>query len=181
MNASTGCSAAELVICPYCGEAYPANKSRCPYCTLPITETRPDRATRHLDRLPSHLPRSHARNNALPCDAQTWLQFLPSGLCAALPLNNPVLLGRQFLLDQEEQCDRLDLTDLGGFEHGVSRVHCLLQRRGTCLVVIDLGSSNGTYLNDLRLLPHQEYVLTHGDRLILGTLHAVVFFDRSGD
>lgn len=175
MSASVSGSAAQLVFCPICGEAYPATKSGCPYCTPLTTEPRSPRATRHVARTPVGLPNPCTGHQTLPREARVWLQFLPSGICVALPLDRPVILGRQ--PSPDDSCDLLDLTDLGGFDHGVSRAHCLVQRRGTHLVVIDLGSTNGTLLNDQSVRPYQEHILAHGDKLILGTLHLVVFFD----
>ena len=43
----------------------------------------------------------------------------------------------------------------------------------------DLNSVNGTYLNGQLLRPHEEYLVADGDQLILGTLHATIFFNRS--
>jgi hypothetical protein len=179
MSARIHQSAVVSVLCPTCGEAYPATKSGCPYCTPITTERQSPRSTRHVARTPIFPPIPRTGHDSLPRKAQVWLQFLPSGICVALPLDRPVILGRQPLPD--DHCDLVDLTDLAGFEHGVSRAHCMVQRRGTRLVVIDLGSTNGTFLNDQPVLPYQERILAHGDRLILGTLHLELFFDLIED
>jgi hypothetical protein len=167
-----------LVICPSCGELYSATRRACPYCTLPV-KGGPAPHTRHLNRMPSYRPTARSGQDFFPGDAQVWLQFLPSGICATLALEKPVVLGRQALPGHLDQCDLLDLTDLGGLEHGVSRTHCLLRRHDAHLVVTDLGSTNGTRVNDQSVPPHQEHVIAHGDKLILGTLHLVIFFGQS--
>jgi len=179
VSARVSSSAAQFVICPTCGGAYPVTKSGCPYCTPLTTEPRSARSTRHVARTPIFPPIPRTGHESLAREAQVWLQFLPSGICVALPLDRAVILGRQPLPD--DHCDLLDLTDLAGFEHGVSRAHCMVQRRGTRLVVIDLGSTNGTFLNDQPVLPYQEHILAHGDRLILGTLHLVLFLDLTDE
>ncbi len=59
----------------------------------------------------------------------------------------------------------------------ISRRHARIIRRGEVYMVEDLGSINGTVLNDaLRLAPNQPRVLEDGDRLRLGetTLHFLV-------
>jgi pSer/pThr/pTyr-binding forkhead associated (FHA) protein len=101
------------------------------------------------------------------------LQFLPSGTCVSVPLQKPLVLGRGLESDVEST---LDLTDFGAFEHGVSRRHCQLQRRGCHLRAMDLGSTNGPSLNGQPMLPHREYQISHGDRLALGALPILVSF-----
>jgi len=53
----------------------------------------------------------------------------------------------------------------------LSRVHCRLQATQTELTVEDLGSTNGTFVNDRRV---SESPLQSGDRLRLGRLELVV-------
>ena len=53
----------------------------------------------------------------------------------------------------------------------LSRVHCRLQATQTELTVEDLGSTNGTFVNDRRI---SESPLQNGDRLRLGRLELVV-------
>jgi hypothetical protein len=126
-----------------------------------------------LNRPPVTLPDEHEASAVFSPEAAAILQFLPSGLCLSLWLEQPLILGRGPLPEPEE---RIDLSDMGGVQHGVSRCHCLLQRRDHHLMVTDLGSTNGTYLNGELLLPHQSHILRHGDRLILGTLHLLISF-----
>ena len=45
------------------------------------------------------------------------------------------------------------------------------------IVVVDLGSSNGTYLNGVRLSPHIETPVAHGDLIYLGKLKMQVLID----
>ncbi len=56
----------------------------------------------------------------------------------------------------------------------LSRVHCRLQATQTELTVEDLGSTNGTFVNDCRV---SESPLRSGDRLRLGRLELLVFQD----
>lgn len=70
----------------------------------------------------------------------------------------------------------LDLTPDGGLEEGVSRKHAKIYQRGNRFLVEDVGSANGTYLNNQRITPHLPYVLQEGDMLQLGRLQMVVEF-----
>ena len=59
----------------------------------------------------------------------------------------------------------------------VSRRHARIFRKGDVYLVEDLGSINGTVINDsLRLAPHQPRALESGDKLRLGetTLHFLI-------
>ena len=54
-------------------------------------------------------------------------------------------------------------------EAKVSRKHAIVERRGDRMVVEDLGSLNGTYINrGTRLKPGSQYPLQVGDELIIG-------------
>lgn len=60
----------------------------------------------------------------------------------------------------------------------VSSRHGEIRRRESSWVLVDLGSTNGTALNEVRLTPRNEYGLNDGDRITLGdfllTFKAVV-------
>ncbi len=67
-------------------------------------------------------------------------------------------------------------VDLSKFdrETKVSRRHARIRRQGDTYLIEDLGSVNGTWINDaVRLAPNQPRALESGDRLRLGetTLH----------
>jgi hypothetical protein len=64
----------------------------------------------------------------------------------------------------------IDLTPFGAVIQGVSRRHVLIIKEGNLLKVADLASTNGTYLNGVRLQPRQPRQLRTGDRLSLGQL-----------
>ena len=70
----------------------------------------------------------------------------------------------------------VDLNDVGGADKGVSRRHARIIRRDGSLHVIDLDSSNGTFLNGQRLVADQPRILRDGDELRLGHLVIKVEF-----
>jgi hypothetical protein len=159
--------------CPDCGHYCHPHANHCPRCNQPLQNIGLP-TTRPLKRPPHAVPGGRNGQDYLAPDAGLILQFLPSGYAVPLALNKSVVLGRGAFSGPE---DYLNLIELNGLQHGVSRRHCLFARSGTLLIVIDLGSSNGTYLNDTMLTPHQRYIVSDGDRLILGTLHVSVFFN----
>lgn len=70
----------------------------------------------------------------------------------------------------------IDLNPYGAVEKGVSRQHAAIEFSEGTLILLDVGSSNGTYLNGQRLLPNQPRVLRDGDEMRLGKLVAHVYF-----
>lgn len=69
----------------------------------------------------------------------------------------------------------LDLTPYAGVELGVSRQHALLRPTTSRLLVLDLGSVNGTYLNETALDKTNPVAeVSDGDILSFGKLHLKV-------
>ncbi len=100
--------------------------------------------------------------------APARLVVIPAGAALALPSAPQAVVGRadavsNFFPD-------LDLTPHGALEHGVGRRHARLFVQGGQLLVEDLDSTNGTFLNGARLAPRQPAPLQTGDELRLGNL-----------
>jgi hypothetical protein len=70
----------------------------------------------------------------------------------------------------------VDLTAYAGYRMGVSRQHAVLRLQSKVLDIRDLGSSNGTFVNGVRLSPHQPHLLRDGDEIGLGKMVIKVFF-----
>lgn len=71
----------------------------------------------------------------------------------------------------------LDLTPDHASDLGVSRLHAVIKAANNELVLVDMESTNGTYLNAYRLPPHQPYPLNSGDEIRFGDLLIHIFFD----
>jgi hypothetical protein len=71
----------------------------------------------------------------------------------------------------------LDLAPDGGFWEGVSREHAKILQLGNRLLVEDVGSANGTFLDDECIKPYLLYPLREGATLQLGGLQLLVEFD----
>ena len=70
----------------------------------------------------------------------------------------------------------LDLSPSGGYHLGVSRRHAAVRRSEHGYEMLDLGSANGTWLNDERLVPHKSYPLASGSHLRLGRMRLFVLY-----
>jgi FHA domain-containing protein len=71
---------------------------------------------------------------------------------------------------------RVDLTPYSAYERGISRMHAAIRRTPDGLVVEDLASSNGTWINEVQLQPYIPTPLRSGDRIRLGQLEIEVLF-----
>jgi hypothetical protein len=165
--------------CVKCGQYARPDAKVCPTCgnpfaprTISSDETTGEVEPSKTPALKLPLENAPADLRLLP-EANVILQFLPTGTCVSLSLEQPIILGRGTGVDSTKM---LDLTEFQALLYGVSRQHCKLERRGERLYIADLGSTNGTYYNNRRLLPFQEQAVGDGDRLIIGALHVIVRF-----
>jgi|SRR5690606_24907586 len=94
-----------------------------------------------------------------------------------LPLDKPTLLGRANEITR--QYPDIDLTPYGAFEKGVSSRHLLLERGDGHLLLTDMGSTNGTYLNGQRLNPNEAAVVHDGVEVRLGKLVIHLYFESA--
>jgi hypothetical protein len=91
-------------------------------------------------------------------------------------LHSTAVLGRAC----EMECEVVNLTKYRAYELGVSRCHAMLEVTDDGVLVSDLGSSNGTYLNRVRLEPNQAAILNDGDEVCLGQMAIRVYFAEQG-
>lgn len=105
---------------------------------------------------------------AVPTNSWLSLHLMDSGKILPLASRNEFTLGR--LSEGQPIMPDIDLTPYQAYASGVSRLHAVVKRDANRVMVMDLGSSNGTYLNGRRLNPHTEESLNHGDIVALGKL-----------
>ncbi|MCX6079743.1 MAG: FHA domain-containing protein [Chloroflexi bacterium] len=110
------------------------------------------------------------RVNEISKDSGIWisLHLLESGHILAFSDRIEFTLGR--LSDHQPIEPDVDLTPYKAFDNGVSRLHAVIRRSANNVALVDLGSSNGTYINGLRIPPNLEHPLRHGDIIALGKL-----------
>lgn len=85
-----------------------------------------------------------------------------------LPLDKPLLIGRT-----DEDADifpEIDVTDDIAPDKSVSRRHAVITKTENKVMIEDVGSINGTFINSRKLTPFVTEPLKNGDTLQLGTL-----------
>lgn len=88
-----------------------------------------------------------------------------------------VILGRT--VGSDDESTYLDLSGFEPTELGVSRQHARFDLKDYSLYVVDLASTNGTYLNGLRILPNQRRIVRDGDEIRLGRLRLQILFTHA--
>ena len=71
----------------------------------------------------------------------------------------------------------VDLTSFAAAANGVSRKHAMFMQHGTRILILDLGSKNGTYINGGRLRTGSIYEVKDNDELQFGSLKLSIKFD----
>ncbi len=159
--------------CPECDRFHPQGSSKCPNCgtQLDLTISRSDIATIDIP-LPPQItltePVTALSNQGLVADFGTdSLQF---------PIANRVYLGRD--IPPKEYTSFIDLDPFGALTKGVSRLHALIERtEDFAYQVMDLGSTNGTFVNGEQLVPLNYTVLEQDDKVVLGHFSIIVRYD----
>jgi hypothetical protein len=149
--------------CRECGAVNPA--------TLPIDETVGVDRDDFVRSLQARL------SSAGYVEDPNYVIFQIGGEEIFVSLSKRIVFGRepQDLADAQ----MVNLESFKGHEAGVSRRHAAIHRNDDDqIVLVDLGSTNGTTLNGDVLEPLQEYLLKDGDEIRLGNLGLVIRLDE---
>lgn len=162
---------------------------KCIYCNTPLRKNTNQRTVllRAIKEVTGMLPDSYADFLAAPAPAtEPYMDFeIPSKGIVLINLENGQLITTQekkaFVLgrasDEIKTNESLvDLNNFGALELGISRVHAMIRRTKDGYQLIDLESSNGTWLENQRLVPKQPYPLESGNRIRFGRLNILVFY-----
>jgi hypothetical protein len=121
-----------------------------------------------LSQVESYYPGPYQAPAAI--EPEISLQFQGNLLPIALQLQTRNVMGRRDP-DRVRQPD-IDLTGHGALEMGISGLHAAIQHTADGVQLVDVGSTNGTYLNGRRLVPNQTYILRDGDEIRFSRLTA---------
>lgn len=153
----------EIDLCVECGAVNPA--------TLPIDDT----ATVNRSEFNRALQARLKGAGILQDRNSIVLQIGEDELL--ISMQKRIIFGREFHTPNKE-AQMVNLDAFNAHESGVSRRHAAIHRNhDNLLMLIDLGSTNGTILNGQTLKPLQDYEIHDGDNVLLGTLHLVIRFD----
>ncbi|CDN11343.1 FHA domain containing protein [Richelia intracellularis] len=150
-------------------EAAPAPVAPAPEAAPAPVAPAPEAAPAPVAEEPAPIPVTLAKTQLQQVTAS--LAHVQSELQIELPQNLSVIhIGKQN--------DRIPPDiDVSGFPNSeiVSRIHADIRVEGGSHYIEDVGSSNGTYINNLPLLPGNRHKLRPGDRISLGKGDLVTF------
>src|SRR5215208_5729552 len=120
------------------------------------------------EQIAEELSKKSSRPEPSVAPANSWisLHLMDSGKILPLASRNEFTLGR--LSEGQPIMPDIDLTPYQAYASGVSRLHAVVKRDSNRVLVMDLGSSNGTYVNGRRINPHMEEPLSHREIVALG-------------
>jgi hypothetical protein len=104
------------------------------------------------------------------------LDVVESGQPIALDVVGDLIVGRAD--NVTDYMPEIDLSPHGAYRYGLSRRHALIRRHEGTLLVKDLSSRNGTFVNGEQVKAGETHPLKDGDELRFGNLALRVNFLR---
>jgi hypothetical protein len=158
--------------CPICSHENVANARDCANCGAPLV---PDVTT--TLPVPGQLAENIRQELVLRRSKLAPGSIALYVMGEKLPLlvdskGQPMILGR---LGIGEQSPIVDLSKYQAHMLGVSRQHAAITFSDGNYTIEDLNSSNGTWINENRLMPNQPRPLRNGDVVRLGQLIIFIY------
>ncbi len=168
-----------MPFCTNCGHDNPDGSNFCGQCGAALTPPRGESTERIPtgDTTKTIPPMVDEHTEPLTAEEEAAVSGLPSG-SALLIVQRGANAGSRFLINTEKvTAGRHQDSDIFLDDISVSRRHATFTRTNEGIVVKDLGSLNGTYVNrDLV----EEQLLRHGDEVQIGKFRLVFFASPHG-
>ncbi len=173
----------EVKFCPACKMGNDSEAKACIYCGIPFEVSAGGTST-NTSQMPTVSPHS---TDEIEADAEKYVREIPDMGMAIYRANYmtpfAVRLDSHFIIGRRTDGgsdDLLDLTPLDGYIMGVSKQHVRIQLVGTGYQITDLGSTNGTWVNDVRLIANQPAILPNAARVRLGQIDLYFIYRLKG-
>jgi pSer/pThr/pTyr-binding forkhead associated (FHA) protein len=169
-------------ICPICKNKNEQEAAICRHCVAPLnTESRLRATTRNTEIKLNYSEKFEEINVDEKIIPASGIAVYFAGTTKAVEIltEKEFVIGRRVIENTSESF--LDLSDFDGFKMGLSRRHAMIRRTESEYEIIDLSSTNGTWLNDKRLVPYTPYPLPSGSQLRLSRIRLYIFHRLSFD
>ncbi len=165
-----------MIICPNCGHENKPGTIRCQACGASLTGGVP-LSTRDLPSEELEAEVSEVAEVGTATFRHRLLRLVVVGATdpITVQMSGEIMLGRRDPATGE--VPDVDLTPFAAYRLGVSRRHAVIRLQGDHLEVMDVGSSNGSFLNGRRLVAQEPQILRDGDELRLGRLSLRIYFE----
>jgi hypothetical protein len=160
--------------CPVCKFKNESDATVCVNCHAPLEYAFTTKIT--TKRLSENIALlSHAEIDAL------IKSFTPAKGLTLFIVNNGELIivnddQKDLILGRKTNEDISNLINIGAYDNFVSRRHANITKTDECYMIMDLGSSNGTWLEEHRLIPHKPYPLEDGAQIRLGHIQMMIHY-----
>jgi len=164
-----------MIICPNCQHKEISGAIFCSKCGAQLVDTS---IATHKIQATDKQPGAGTDKLAPPAaPLQSWLSLhlIDNGQILPLANRTEFTLGRS--AEGQPIVPDVDLSLHNAYANGVSRLHAAIKLVKNQAILVDLGSSNGTFLNSARLSPYIETPIAHGDIIYLGKLKIQVLMD----
>ena len=172
-----------MILCPNCQHQEIAGALFCSECgaQLVFAENISTQSIHRTDSISETPPPSTdsptgAVAASAPAEGLISLHLIDSGKVLPLAGRMDFSLGR--VTDGQPILPDIDFTPYDAYSQGVSRLHAALKIINNRVVIVDLGSSNGTRVNGQKIVPNIDYPVNHGDVVALGRLKIQVLLKR---
>ena len=158
------------ITCPNCGLEQEKKDIFCSRCGVRLSRTGDGVPTMALDTLRSTDGlQGVAQPPAKPLSGSLLnLHILRTGEILMIGGVGEYIVGR--VSKGQSILPDVDLEPYQAFKDGVSRLHVRIKVEPRAMWITDLGSANGTRVNDQKLTPHQDFPLSNKDVVRLGRL-----------
>lgn len=167
--------------CSNCGNPLPPGAVFCDNCGTPVGAQSP---------APAMPPQQFPQQPYQPAAAPPYVPPAPMPPAPGMQMRLVVgasgaqipLSGKaEYLIGREDPMSNIfpeaDLTPHGGDSGGVSRQHAKIMVQGNQAVFLDMGSTNGSWVNKVKVQPNQRMPLTDGAEIRVGRV--VLLFHTS--
>lgn len=157
------------IVCPNCNFEEPTGAIFCSECGTKLIATdglatASIRATESKFADPGTDPSPDAPTPV--SEAQISLHIIRTGQILPLIGRTEYTLGR--ISKGQSILPDVDLSPYDAYSQGVSRLHTTIKLVDEKIYIEDLGSSNGTRINNQKILSHNDKQVQHGDVIALG-------------
>lgn len=167
--------------CPTCKHIIDRKADVCVFCGSRIEEnpSRPVLATKRTQVLKaptSELLNLYVDTSLLPEQGiALYIEGMPEPAC--LVFDGELVLGRDGVdADGAPDENLLNLSELGGYLMGISRRHAVIRRTKEGYEITDLASTNGSWMNGMKLTPNRTYPLASGSQVRFGRMRLTVLY-----
>ncbi len=166
-----------IKLCSSCQKENPAALTVCEHCGSQLVALLPAPTTVMIPDQPiKFAPPTNVVKLAQTYVGSLILMVIGQEQPIILKGSTQVTLGRY---NPGETAPSIDLTPYKADMLGVSRQHARIRRSEDRYTIEDIGSTNGTWVNETRLKPHQFHEIESGALIRLGQLGLYAYFESA--